>query len=168
MSTQILGTLCAMFTAGKIVASFGWQGPFYLNGILSLPYFISWMYLVYDSPSKHPRISEEEKDFLESSKEIDDRGMPTLASYVILVTYAYIVVLSSTAEDGEIEVRISFLCILPDLLSEMEFVAYVEYSTKILATDDHPVVFIEANGSSSAVSSDSSEDVAKWMELFMF
>nr|CAD7423017.1 unnamed protein product [Timema monikensis] len=71
--SQILGTLCAMFTAGKIVATFGWQGPFYLNGILALPYFISWMYLVYDSPSKHPRISEEERNFLESSKESVDR-----------------------------------------------------------------------------------------------
>nr|CAD7596519.1 unnamed protein product [Timema genevievae] len=81
---QILGTLCAMFTAGKIVATFGWQGPFYLNGILAVPYFISWMYLVYDSPNKHPRISEEEKNFLESSKEIDDRVIP-MAPWIKIV-----------------------------------------------------------------------------------
>nr|CAD7416415.1 unnamed protein product [Timema poppensis] len=86
---QILGTLCAMFTAGEIVTAFGWQGPFYLNGMLSLPYFISWMYLVYDSPTKHPRISEEEKNFLESSKEIDDRVIPMAPWIKIIINIPF-------------------------------------------------------------------------------
>ncbi|CAG2054585.1 unnamed protein product [Timema podura] len=88
-SAQILGTLCAMFTAGKIIAAFGWQGPFYFNGILAVPYFISWMYLVYDSPNKHPRISEEEKSYLASSIKIDDRVVPVAPWHKILTSSPY-------------------------------------------------------------------------------
>nr|CAD7442289.1 unnamed protein product [Timema bartmani] len=70
-SAQIVGTLISMFTAANIIYLFGWDGIYYLNGMISIPFFVSWMYIVYDSPRKHPRISEEEKKYLMSKTNMD-------------------------------------------------------------------------------------------------
>ncbi|CAG2053631.1 unnamed protein product [Timema podura] len=84
-SAQILGTLLAMFTAGTIVTTFGWQGAFYINGSLTLPFFISWMYFMYDSPSQHPRISEEEINYLLRSTNMDNMVVP-VAPWLEIIT----------------------------------------------------------------------------------
>lgn len=43
----------------------GWPLSFYIFGALGLVWFIFWIYLVYDSPHCHPRISTRERLFIE-------------------------------------------------------------------------------------------------------
>ena len=42
----------------------GWPLTFYVPGIIGMFWFIAWSLLVFDSPSTHPRISEEEKNYI--------------------------------------------------------------------------------------------------------
>jgi len=42
----------------------GWQTVFYLFGLMGLLWFPVWMYVVCETPSSHPTISEEELDYI--------------------------------------------------------------------------------------------------------
>ncbi|CAG2060192.1 unnamed protein product, partial [Timema podura] len=99
-SAQIVGTLISMFTAANIIYLFGWDGIYYLNGMLSVPFFVSWMYIVYDSPRKHPRISEEEKKYLMTKTNMDYKIVPRAPWLKIIMSlplWAHIAVSMSTA-----------------------------------------------------------------------
>lgn len=43
----------------------GWPSIFYVGGGLCLVFCLVWTYVVYDSPSEHPRISDSERHFIE-------------------------------------------------------------------------------------------------------
>ena len=60
---------CLIFPLGGLLAgsSLGWQSIFYFTGGSGILWCICWAFLVYDSPSQHPRISQEEKVYIESS-----------------------------------------------------------------------------------------------------
>jgi MFS transporter, ACS family, D-galactonate transporter len=45
------------------VVNLGWRWGFYITGALSLAYFIAFV-IVYRDPSKHPRLSKEERDYI--------------------------------------------------------------------------------------------------------
>lgn len=45
----------------------GWPSIFYILGILGIVWFVSWMLIVSDTPDQHPRISEYEKVYIQSS-----------------------------------------------------------------------------------------------------
>ncbi|XP_051154856.1 sialin [Leptopilina boulardi] len=54
--------LCAL-----VITWFNWQAAFYVTSILGIIWFVFWHFLVFDSPSQHPRISSREKcDIIES------------------------------------------------------------------------------------------------------
>ncbi|XP_063236034.1 sialin-like isoform X2 [Bacillus rossius redtenbacheri] len=57
----ISGLLCDWGVAG------GWPMVFYVFGGIGVVWFIPWLFLVYDSPQQHPRISPEERDYIEKS-----------------------------------------------------------------------------------------------------
>jgi hypothetical protein len=40
----------------------GWPFVYYLFGGISVAWFLPWMFLVYDTPEKHPYISDNEKN----------------------------------------------------------------------------------------------------------
>ncbi|CAG2063011.1 unnamed protein product, partial [Timema podura] len=40
---------------------------FYVFGGLGVVWFIPWLFLVYDTPQQHPRISKEERDYIQTS-----------------------------------------------------------------------------------------------------
>ncbi|CAG7832457.1 unnamed protein product [Allacma fusca] len=64
------GTMCAMIISGAIInADFlgGWPGVFYTFGILALVWLAAWSYLVHSKPSQHPRISQEELQYIQGS-----------------------------------------------------------------------------------------------------
>ncbi|XP_066967806.1 sialin-like isoform X2 [Macrobrachium rosenbergii] len=63
-------TLSVTFTlplCGVIIDWYGWEAAFYVTGSLSLIWCIFWFGLMYDSPSVHPRISQEEREHIELS-----------------------------------------------------------------------------------------------------
>lgn len=43
----------------------GWPAVFYLSGTLAVIWYFAWSILVFDSPEDHPRITPQEKRFLE-------------------------------------------------------------------------------------------------------
>ena len=66
---------CLIFPLGGLLAgsSLGWQSIFYFTGGSGILWCICWAFLVYDSPSQHPRISPEEKMYIESSIEVQQQ-----------------------------------------------------------------------------------------------
>lgn len=49
---------------GLIAQKLGWEWIFYFTAICATIWYIFWQILIFDSPNKHPRISEEEKSYL--------------------------------------------------------------------------------------------------------
>ncbi|GAB0097404.1 hypothetical protein DMENIID0001_130410 [Sergentomyia squamirostris] len=63
-----LGTIFAWQLIGFLVEAVGWPwGGFYIPAIIALIGVAFWTLLVFDGPDKHPRITAEEKNFIESS-----------------------------------------------------------------------------------------------------
>ncbi|KAG7207342.1 hypothetical protein KM043_009006 [Ampulex compressa] len=51
--------LCA-----AVSSSLGWGAAFHVTSLLGVIWYCFWIFLVYDSPQQHPRISDEEKDYI--------------------------------------------------------------------------------------------------------
>ncbi|XP_030567768.1 putative inorganic phosphate cotransporter [Drosophila novamexicana] len=64
ISMPLTGWLCSQDFLG------GWPSAFYIFGLLGLVWFAGWMYLVYDRPSDHPRISRKERAYIERSLQV--------------------------------------------------------------------------------------------------
>lgn len=50
-----------------VETSLGWPSIFYLFGILGLVWSIFWFFIGYNTPAVHPKISSEEKKYIESA-----------------------------------------------------------------------------------------------------
>jgi MFS transporter, ACS family, solute carrier family 17 (sodium-dependent inorganic phosphate cotransporter), member 5 len=61
ISLPLSGWLCSLDFMG------GWPLAFYIFGGLGIVWFMFWMYFVYDTPHVHPRISVEERRYIEHS-----------------------------------------------------------------------------------------------------
>ncbi|XP_029166244.1 putative inorganic phosphate cotransporter [Nylanderia fulva] len=61
--------LCA-----AVSSFFGWSAAFYVTSLLGVMWYCSWHYFVYDSPQQHPRISDDEKNYIMENiaKSVDD------------------------------------------------------------------------------------------------
>ncbi|RZB39928.1 MFS 1 domain containing protein [Asbolus verrucosus] len=57
-----LGAALTLPVCGYLIAYLGWPSVFYVTGGVALAWTLAWFYLVYDTPEKHPRISNEEKE----------------------------------------------------------------------------------------------------------
>lgn len=62
-----LGTVASMFLAGILAGTFGWESVFYVMGGLSCIWCVLWLICIQDSPNKQGLISQEERDFINSS-----------------------------------------------------------------------------------------------------
>ncbi|XP_070533110.1 sialin-like [Ptychodera flava] len=72
------GTVVALPISGLLCDSkWGWPSVFYVFGISGCLWFIIWMILVYETPSSHPRISQEEREYIEKSlgEEINSKSL---------------------------------------------------------------------------------------------
>ncbi|XP_069690986.1 sialin-like [Periplaneta americana] len=65
-SATNVGSLLSTCLSGMIVEYGGWPLVFYFFGSVTVMWFIPWMLLVYNSPYHHPRISQEEKNYIVS------------------------------------------------------------------------------------------------------
>lgn len=61
ISLPLSGWLCSLELDG------GWPLCFYVFGGIGLVWFIFWMFLVYDTPTSHPRIDRQEQAFILAS-----------------------------------------------------------------------------------------------------
>ncbi|KAJ9591412.1 hypothetical protein L9F63_002018 [Diploptera punctata] len=94
MASAPLATVIALSTSGIVANDAGWPAVFYLFGFLPVFWFIPWLFLAYDSPEKHPRISEKEKNTILKSlgqQSQTPQTVPWIAILTSLPLWAYII-----------------------------------------------------------------------------
>ncbi|XP_059057805.1 sialin [Achroia grisella] len=64
MMASSLGAAITMPICGFLIAHFGWESAFYFTGLIGAIWSLAWFAVVYDTPADHPRITEEEKNYL--------------------------------------------------------------------------------------------------------
>lgn len=52
---------------GWVISVSGWENVFYISGAMALTWCVVWYFFMFDSPSQHPRISKEERDYIENA-----------------------------------------------------------------------------------------------------
>lgn len=52
---------------GYVIAWSSWEWVFHFCGLFGTIWYLGWLYFVYDTPAKHPRISNEERSYIEKS-----------------------------------------------------------------------------------------------------
>lgn len=52
---------------GIIIENLGWEYGFYIPALMTFAFVFFWYILVADSPSVHPRMSKQERDYIEAS-----------------------------------------------------------------------------------------------------
>lgn len=66
-----IGTVVAMPISGLLCDSTflgGWPAAFYVFGLVGVVWFVFWALLAYNSPQEHPRISDEERIYIETNQ----------------------------------------------------------------------------------------------------
>lgn len=59
-----LGTVVTWSLIGPLIERFGWESAFYVPAAMTLAWCFLWWYLVADTPSEHPRISDSERKYI--------------------------------------------------------------------------------------------------------
>lgn len=67
-----IGALISLLLSGVLADSLGWQFVFYVQGGLSIIWCVLWIFLVFDKPENHPRITFHELELFERSDQADD------------------------------------------------------------------------------------------------
>jgi MFS transporter, ACS family, hexuronate transporter len=70
----------------------GWQATFYLTGVIGLVWVAAW-WLVYETPEKHPRLSDSERNYILSDQPLVEEPkdqVPWLALLKYRAVWAYI------------------------------------------------------------------------------
>ncbi|KAK9296824.1 hypothetical protein QLX08_009237 [Tetragonisca angustula] len=67
MMASSLGAAITMPVCGFLIAYLGWESVFYVTGTIGLAWSVAWFLLVFDSPGEHPRITIEERRYIEDS-----------------------------------------------------------------------------------------------------
>lgn len=62
--SSALGTLIDWSVSGYVIEYLGWHFAFYIVAIALFVNLSLWLFVVYDSPTNHPRISRQEKEFI--------------------------------------------------------------------------------------------------------
>lgn len=52
---------------GYILAYLSWEWVFHLSAFFGTIWYVCWLYLVYDTPAKHPRIDPQERAYIENA-----------------------------------------------------------------------------------------------------
>ena len=52
---------------GALVDAYGWESAYYVIGGITTAWFIFWCIFVYDTPDSHPRISQEEREYINNA-----------------------------------------------------------------------------------------------------
>ena len=61
------GTVLCLTLSGILASHYGWECTFYVWGGCGIVWFIFWIVFVYETPNDHPRISDDERTFINSN-----------------------------------------------------------------------------------------------------
>lgn len=67
MMASSLGAAITLPICGFLIDLIGWESVFYFTGLVGLIWSILWFVLVFETPATHPRITVEEKEYIETS-----------------------------------------------------------------------------------------------------
>lgn len=62
-----LGAAITMPVCGFLISYMGWQSVFYFTGGIGLIWSLAWFWFIFETPATHPRITDEERNEIESS-----------------------------------------------------------------------------------------------------
>lgn len=62
-----VGTALTFPLSGLLMSFLNWESVFYMTALLTMAWFVFWWHLVYDTPSQHPRLSSNEKKYLQQA-----------------------------------------------------------------------------------------------------
>ncbi|XP_045163989.2 sialin-like [Mercenaria mercenaria] len=98
----------------------GWPSIFYVLGCLGIVWFLAWMYVVSDSPVSHPRISENEREYivdtLKSELDISKKSSSTPWSKIFTSLPVWAIIVTHTcAEWG----AYTFLTNIPSYMEDV-------------------------------------------------
>ncbi|KAJ9591416.1 hypothetical protein L9F63_002022, partial [Diploptera punctata] len=77
-----LGIVISMTLSGVIANIGGWPMIFYFFGGISIFFIIPWLFIAYDSPDIHPRISEAEQKYILSNT-VNENKLNSLKSHPV-------------------------------------------------------------------------------------
>ncbi|VVC33105.1 Major facilitator superfamily,Major facilitator superfamily domain [Cinara cedri] len=69
MANMMASTLGAAFTlpiCGILISAWGWESVFYITGLIGIAWSVMWFNLIFETPAEHPRISEYERNYIET------------------------------------------------------------------------------------------------------
>ncbi|XP_046388397.1 vesicular glutamate transporter 1 isoform X2 [Ischnura elegans] len=73
------GVVLGMPLSGILTGGISWQAPFYFYGVVGLIWYLFWLWLSFEKPSKHPTISAKELLYIENSLgSVSQIAMPTI------------------------------------------------------------------------------------------
>ncbi|CAG9785687.1 unnamed protein product [Diatraea saccharalis] len=61
------GIVIGMPLSGLLTDYISWEAPFYFYGVSGVVWYVMWLWLVFERPSKHPHISGKELTYIEQS-----------------------------------------------------------------------------------------------------
>ncbi|EEB14003.1 sialin, putative [Pediculus humanus corporis] len=67
MMASSLGAALTMPLCGFLISFFGWESVFYVTGVIGFLWSVVWFLVVFDTPAQHPRITVQEKNFIENA-----------------------------------------------------------------------------------------------------
>ncbi|RXG53238.1 putative inorganic phosphate cotransporter [Armadillidium vulgare] len=72
-----IGSSLTLMLCGYIISLLGWEYVFYISGSIASLCLVIWIFFFFDTPEKHPRISPQEKSYInEALKERKFRKKP--------------------------------------------------------------------------------------------
>ncbi|GAB0100073.1 MFS domain-containing protein [Sergentomyia squamirostris] len=92
-----LGTFVSFLLSGFFADSFGWESIFYIFGGFGVVWYALWIYFVKRNPASDPRISLEEKNYIETN--LDTSGLHKIPWISIITSKAMIALLVTNMSD---------------------------------------------------------------------
>ncbi len=92
-SGSTAGAILAPVIVSGVTLAMGWQWAFIITGSLGFIWIIFWL-LFYQSPQKHPKVSQRELDYI--SQDIEDEQVAQKLKWLDLLKYKYTWAICST------------------------------------------------------------------------
>lgn len=76
------GLMFSMPITGELIKRIGWHSPFYFYGTAGIIWYLSWLWLVFEKPCKHPTIEARELMYIENSlgKSMQSHVAPSISN----------------------------------------------------------------------------------------
>ncbi|XP_025424913.1 sialin-like [Sipha flava] len=88
MMASTLGAAITLPICGILISAWGWESVFYITGIVGIAWCVMWFNLVFETPAEHPRISEYERNYIETqiAKQSSPGTKPNSLPWVKILT----------------------------------------------------------------------------------